>query len=150
MAQVDKVARDGISDADLAKAKKGILADHYHGLTTMRGRASDYGNGWLMTGNAEFGKRYLESIEKVTAADVRRVAALYLRPEGLTITSLDPVNDSKAKGKGNEDDDKMATHSDITRNELPNGLSVLVHEDSRLPLVSIVAAFRGGILAETE
>ena len=152
VAQVDKVARDGISDSDLAKAKKGILAEHYHGLTTMRGRASDYGNGWLMTGNAEFGKRYLESIEKVTAADVRRVAALYLRPEGLTITSLDPVNDSKAKGKvkGNDDDDKMVTHSDITRNELPNGLSVLVHEDSRLPLVSIVAAFRGGILAETE
>jgi len=147
LAQVDKVARDGISDAELAKAKKGLLADHYHGLTTMRGRASDYGNGWLMTGNAEFGKRYLESIEKVTAADVRRVAALYLKPEGLTITSLDPANESK--GNAEASGEKKVALADITKSELPNGLSVLVHEDSRLPLVSIVAAFRGGLLAES-
>ena len=147
LAQVDKVARDGVSDAELAKAKKGLLADHYHGLTTMRGRASDYGNGWLMTGNAEFGKRYLESIEKVTAADVRRVAALYLKPEGLTITSLDPANESK--GNADASSEKKEASSDITKKELTNGLSVLVHEDSRLPLVSIVAAFRGGLLAET-
>jgi len=147
LAQVDKVARDGVSDAELAKAKKGLLADHYHGLTTMRGRASDYGNGWLMTGNAEFGKRYLESIEKVTAADVRRVAALYLKPEGLTITSLDPANESK--GNADASSEKKEAASDIIKKELTNGLSVLVHEDSRLPLVSIVAAFRGGLLAET-
>jgi zinc protease len=147
LAQVDKVARDGISDAELAKAKKGLLADHYHGLTTMRGRASDYGNGWLMTGNAEFGKRYLESIEKVTAADVRRVAGLYLKPEGLTITSLDPANESK--GNAEASGEKKVPVADITKSELPNGLSVLVHEDSRLPLVSIVAAFRGGLLAES-
>ena len=76
MIQVERVARDGVTTEELAKAKKGLLSDHYHGLTTMRGRASDYGNGWLMTGNAEFGKRYLESIEKVTPEDVRRVAAL--------------------------------------------------------------------------
>jgi zinc protease len=147
LAQVDKVARGGVSDAALAKAKKGLLADHYHGLTTMRGRASDYGNGWLMTGNAEFGKRYLESIEKVTAADIRRVAALYLKPEGLTITSLDPSDESK--GHAEASGGKKVASSDITKKELTNGLSVLIHEDSRLPLVSIVAAFRGGLLAET-
>jgi len=147
LSQVDKVARGGVSDAQLAKAKKGLLADHYHGLTTMRGRASDYGNGWLMTGNAEFGKRYLESIEKVTAADIRRVAALYLKPEGLTITSLDPSDESK--GHAEASGGKKVASSDITKKELTNGLSVLIHEDSRLPLVSIVAAFRGGLLAET-
>lgn len=146
LTQIDKVAHDGISDSELSKAKKALLADHYHGLTTMRGRASDYGNGWLMTGNAEFGKRYLESIEKVTAADVRRVAARYLQPEGLTITSLDPIDQGKAKEK-DAGDQKVAA-SEITRSVLPNGLSVLVHEDNRLPLVSIVAAFRGGLLAE--
>ena len=145
LAQVGKVSRDGVTPAELAKAKKGLLSDHYHGLATMRGRASDYGNGWLMTGNAEYGKRYLESIEKVTPDDVRRVASLYLKPEGLTVTSLDPVSTTKESNVSAP----KAAESDVIKEVLPNGLRVLVHQDNRLPLVSIIAAFRGGLLAET-
>jgi zinc protease len=147
LAQIEKIARDGVTASELAKAKKGILSDHYHGLTTMRGRASDYGNGWLMTGNAEFGKRYLESIEKVTPEDIHRVASLYLKPEGLTVTSLDPIRSAKVT---DETKDKSApAEITITKEVLPNGLRVLIHQDNRLPLVSIIAAFRGGLLAET-
>lgn len=145
IAQVEKISRDGVSEAQLVKAKKGLLSDHYRGLATMRGRASDYGNGWLMTGTPEFGMHYLESIEKVTSADVRSVAARYLRPEGLILSSLDPVSGNAAAGMAA----KAPETSDIRRSELPNGLTVLVHEDQRLPLVSMIAAFRGGLLAET-
>ena len=145
LAQVAKVAREGISEAQLSKAKKGLLSEHYHGLTTMRGRASDYGNGWLVTGNPEFGHRYLESIDKVTSADVCRVAAEYLKPEGLIVTSLDPA-DARKSAEGEE---SKPADSGIVKSVLPNGLRVLVHEDNRLPLVSLVAAFRGGLLAES-
>ena len=143
--QVERIAKDGVTPDQLAKAKKGLLSDHYHGLITMRGRASDYGNGWLMTGNAEFGKRYLESIEKVNPEDVRRVASLYLKPEGLTVTSLDPINQAKS----GEDVAVKPVESAIQKEVLSNGLRVLIHQDNRLPLVSIIAAFRGGLLAET-
>jgi len=145
LAQVERVARRGITDSELAKAKKGLLSDHYHGLSTMRGRASDYGNGWLMAGNPEFGKHYLEAIENVTAADVKRVATLYLKPEGLTVTSLDPVaaaGDALPRAS-------QPKESDVRKEVLPNGLRVLVREDNRLPLVSITAVFRGGLLGET-
>jgi len=145
MAQVERVAREGVTPEELSKAKKGLLSDHYHGLTTMRGRASDYGNGWLMTGNAEFGKRYLESIEKVTPEDVRRVAALYLKPEGLTVTSLDPIAQAGIKTR----EESKSDTAEIKKEVLANGLRVLIHEDNRLPLVSIIAAFRGGLLSET-
>ena len=145
LAQVERMAGTGITDAELAKAKKGLLSDHYHGLTTMRGRASDYGNGWLMTGNAEFGKRYLEAIGKVTTEDVKRVAAKYLKPEGVTVTSLDPLSSEKASASAAA---KIAA-PEIKKYELQNGLRVLISEDQRLPIVSIVAAFRGGLLAET-
>jgi len=145
LTEVAKVARDGVTETQLAKAKKGLLADHYHGLATARGRASDYGNGWLMTGNAEFGRRYLEAIEKVTPADICRVASQYLRDEGLTVTSLDPV------GQENVSPNTVtaAVRGETTRTVLPNGLTVLVHPDDRLPLVSINALFRGGLLAES-
>jgi len=143
--QVEKVSRDGVSETQLEKAKKGILSEHYHGLSTMRGRASDYGNGWLVTGNAEFGKRYLEAIGKVTPADVKRVASEYLRPESLTVTSLDPADSAKIS----EAAASKPVEAETLKSVLPNGLTVLVHEDHRLPLVSINAAFRGGLLAET-
>ena len=146
IAQIAKVARDGIRDSQLTKAKKGILSEHYHGLSTMRGRASDYGEGWLMTGNPEYGQRYLEAIEKVTSDDIRRVAATYLTPEGLIVTSLDPLEGTKVSGGSAAG---KPAGSETVKSVLPNGLTVLVHEDDRLPLVSLVAAFRGGLLAET-
>ena len=145
LAQVAKVSRDGISDSQLQKAKKGILSEHYHGLSTMRGRASDYGNGWLVTGNAEYGTRYLESIQSVTSADVKRVAARYLNPESLTVSSLDPADSAKKADAKTT----APTASATVKSVLPNGLTVLVHQDDRLPLISINAAFRGGMLAET-
>ena len=145
LSEVGKVSRDGISDAQLEKAKKGLLAEHYQGLSTMRGRASDYGNGWLVTGNAEFGKRYLEAIGKVTTDDVKRVASLYLKTESLTVTSLDPIDPSR----NNEEAAPKPVGSETLKSVLTNGLTVLIHEDHRLPLVSINAVFRGGLLAET-
>ena len=144
--EVNRVVRDGVTEAELAKAKKGLLSDHYQSLTTMRGRASDYGNGWLMSGNPEFGIRYLESVQKVTSSEIHRVAALYLKPEGLTVTSLDPLKEDHA---GEETPSKSSSLSGVKKVELSNGLRVLLHEDHRLPLVSILAVFRGGLLAET-
>ena len=145
LAQVAKVARDGVTESQLEKARKGLLADHYHGLATARGRASDYGNGWLMTGNAEFGRRYLEAIEKVTPADIRRVASQYLREEGLTVTSLDPVGQDQGKSTQTP----CVRTGETSKTVLTNGLTVLIHPDDRLPLVSLSAVFRGGILTET-
>lgn len=142
---VATIARDGVTEAQLEKAKKGLLADHYHGLATVRGRASDYGGGWLMTGNAEFGRRYLDAIAKVTPSDIKRVAAIYLRDEGLTVSSLDPVG----KGGGEERPSSAPTQGETIKSLLPNGLTVLIHPDTRLPLVSVNAVFRGGLLLET-
>lgn len=145
LGEVAKVARDGVTDAQLSKAKKSLLSDHYHGLATARGRASDYGNGWLMTGNAEFGRRYLEAIEKVTPSDIRRVASQYLRDEGLTVTSLDPAS----KDQGSPSAAATTASGETSRSVLPNGLTVLIHPDDRLPLISINALFRGGLLMES-
>jgi zinc protease len=145
LSQVNQIAQNGVGESQLEKAKKGILSEHYQGLSTMRGRASDYGGGWLLTGNPEFGKRYLESIGKVSVQDVRKVASKYLTQEGLIVTSLDPSTPSGIK----ETAAIQPPAGDIQKSVLPNGLRVLVHRDDRLPLVSLTAVFRGGLLAES-
>ncbi len=44
---------------------------------------------------------------------------------------------------------KPVVAGEIQKFELANGLRLLVREDARLPLVSMTAVFRGGLLAET-
>ena len=39
---------------------------------------------------------------------------------------------------------------EVRKHVLPNGLTLLLREDPRLPLVSVLAAFRAGTLAETD
>ena len=142
---VDEIKQAGARAEELAKAKKIILSHHLGTLTTMRGQASDLGSNWLLTRNLNFSRDYLGAIQKVTLADIRRVAQQYLTSDNLTITSLDPKGSQSAKSEAA----KPISAGEIQKFELSNGLRVLVREDARLPLVSISAVFRSGLLAET-
>jgi zinc protease len=99
----------------------------------------------LLTRNLNFTRTYLESLQKVTADDVRRVATQYLSDENLTIVSLNP----KGTRTGKAETPPPLAAGEIQKIELSNGLRLLVREDPRLPLVAITVVFRGGLLAET-
>ncbi|MBX9742314.1 MAG: insulinase family protein [Chthoniobacterales bacterium] len=144
--EVEKVVQHGVTVAELEKAKKGILSDHLNGLATMRGKASDYGSSWLGTGNPNFGKEYLASIDRVTLQDIHRVATKYLVRDGLTMTSLDPKPSFSVKNQ--KESVSKTKQRDVQSFVLPNGLRLLIGEDHRLPLISMIAMFRGGLLAE--
>lgn len=142
---IDEVAASGVTADELAKAKKISVAHHLSALTTMRGQASDLGSNWFLTRNLSFTRDYLAAAQQVTGDDVRRVAAEYLTRDNLTITSLNPQDSLGAK----QETETRATAGEIRKLELANGLRLLVREDARLPLVSMTAVFRGGLLAET-
>ena len=80
----------------------------------------------------------------MTTADLQRVAQKYLRDDRLNVTSLNPIGSLTAPGAV----ETNAVKSEVEKFVLPNGLRLLVREDPRLPLVSIYAGFRGGLLAE--
>ena len=142
---IDEVKKAGITANELTKAKKISLSHQLDALTTMRGQASDIGSNWLLTRNLNFSRDYLAAVQKVTLDDVRRVAAKYLTDDNLTVVSLNP----KGTFAGKDEAPKVAEAGQIQKFELSNGLRLLVREDPRLPLVSMVAVFRGGLLAET-
>ena len=141
-----EVGRDGLTPAELAKAKRVLLSNQLNSLVTMRGQASDLGSNWLLTGNLDFSRDYLESVQAVEAEDIARVIRVYLRPQDRTTATLDPVAD-KAAVSGGAAVEKQA--GSIQRFELSSGLRLLVREDARLPLVYLDVVFRGGLLAET-
>ncbi len=142
---VEEVCRDGVSEAELSKAKRVLLNNQLNALVTMRGQASDLGSNWLLTGNLDFSRDYLQAIQAVTAEDLSRVAEFYLCEHKCTLATLDPL------GAAALADDVVAPREAgaIQRFVLPNGLRLLIREDDRLPLVYMDAVFRGGLLAET-
>ena len=142
---VDEIKQTGVMVDELTKAKKISLSHHLGALTTMRGQASDLGSSWFLTRNLNFSRDYLEAVQKVTLEDIRRVTQKYLTDENLTIVSLNPKGSLTTGAKMA----KPVVAGEIQKFELANGLRILVREDARLPLVSMTAVFRGGLLAET-
>lgn len=142
---MDDLKKQGVTAEELAKAKKQTVSSHLHQLTTMRGKASDLGSNWLMTRNLNFSSDYLDQIQRVTPQDIQRVLGKYFGDQNLTIISLNPPG-SLAK---HEKESPAVSAGEIQKFELPNGLRLLVREDPRLPLVSMVAVFKAGLLAET-
>jgi zinc protease len=145
LALLDEVRTRGVSDAELDKARKATLSHQLAQLTTMRGKASDLGSNFSLTRNLRFSHDYLEALQRVTAADVTRVLETYCREGNLSVTSLNPAGSLARATRVHV----AASVGEIQRFELSNGLRLLVREDSRLPLVSVAAAFNAGLLAET-
>ena len=145
LALMEEVKANGVTEAELAKARRQFLSHQLGALTTMRGKATDIGSNWLYARSLRFTHDYLEAAQRTTAEDIRRVAREYFHESNLCVSSLNPPGTlaSSAQKKN------AASTADIESFTLANGLRLLVREDRRLPLVSIVATFRGGLLAET-
>lgn len=142
---IQDVQEKGVSAKDLERARKSFLSGQLAALETARGKASDLASNWFLTRNLDFSREYLKRIASLTSDDLKNVARKYLTESRLNVTSLNPPGSLAANTKK----DEQAAKREIRKFTLENGLRVLVCEDSRLPLVSIVAAFRGGLLAET-
>ncbi len=145
LSMLAEIRADGISAAELEKARRKALSQQLSAVTTMRGRASDLGSNWLLTCNLDFSRDYLAAIQRVTVADITRVVATYCTAANLTVTSLNPIGSLTATNE------KITTSvaGEIQKFELSNGLRLLVREDARLPLVSIGVSFKSGLLVET-
>jgi len=140
-----EVKSHGVTAAEIEKAKRRALGSFLGSLTTMRGKAGDLGSNWLLARNLNFSNEYLTAVERVTAADIQRVLDTYFHDDNLTVSSLNPVGSLKPAAA----EKPAPAAGEIQKFVLPNGLRLLVREDSRLPLVSMLTAFKAGILAET-
>ena len=145
LALIAEVQANGVTVAELEKARRQFLSHQISALTTMRGKASDLGTNWLYARSLTFTHDYLAAAQHVTPDDLRRVAREYFTTKNLTISSLNP----KGAPASNVARDSVSVLGDTKMFTLKNGLRLLVREDARLPLVSMVATFQAGLLAET-
>ena len=144
LAEVEQV-KTTVTSTEVRKAVKQFISANLSNRKTMEGQAQNLGGNWLAAGDLNFSERYLAAVKKVTASDVQRVAREYLTAENRTLYALLPNGSAPKPAATMETNHESA----IQKILLPNGLTLLVKEDHRLPFVEFRAMFQGGVLTET-
>lgn len=80
-----------IDAAEVSKARNQLLARHYRERTTIAGKANLIGRTEVFYGDWKRLNTFTEELERVTPADVQRVASGYLRPANRTTGVLIPT-----------------------------------------------------------
>jgi zinc protease len=88
--ELDKVAAKPITADELRKAKNQVLSSFVFGLDSPLGLAEQIGQSWILTGDPGQFLTDVDAIERVTAADVSRVARTYLTAARATVVVVPP------------------------------------------------------------
>jgi zinc protease len=88
--EIGRLIRDGIQDDELNKARNLILVDFYRGIRTIANKANVIGRFEVYMGDHRRLNSWAGEMQKVTAADVQRVAKQYLTARNRTVATLEP------------------------------------------------------------
>ena len=147
MDEIDKVRWGTVSDEEVETAKRMVVSDYIFSLETVESQASDITSNYLLTGNWDFSRRYVDGIQMVTKYDLQRAADKYLRSGNLTSVMLVPTVSKEVQKK---DEPQPSKDEVIKEATLINGVKVIVREAHNVPTLSITVAMSGGLAAENE
>jgi zinc protease len=179
-AQVAMVRDKPVTAAELAEAKAGLVADAVRGRESIDDRAFALGYALETEGDAARANTAIADLQKVTAADVMRVAKKYL-PDNLRVVvrylpeSARPAGEKEAAPKPQTIASQKYTGPVFqlapegqrapmpavgpalsptlptpVEKVLPNGLRVIVAHSSTLPLVTADLTVRGGASSDPQ
>ncbi|PHY61800.1 M16 family metallopeptidase [Shewanella xiamenensis] len=86
--QIDAIATHGVSQQELDKVKNIKLMDFYRAMETINGKANTIGTYEMYFGSYDKLFNAPEAYNKVTPADIQRVAQTYLRKSNRTVAVL--------------------------------------------------------------
>ena len=144
--EISRMARDGVTAEELARAKRQQQVDHIRANQTAEQQAATMARDYLSTGDAHFSDHYVANMQEVTAQDVQAMVAKYFLPEKQIslVVAAEPLAqaDEAASAAVSEDKVKLV--------KLDNGLRVLIKRNPAVPLVNVQLYVMGGLLAETD
>lgn len=89
-AQIARVARDGVSEAELRRVKTQWKASQIYKRDSVMAQAQELGGNWIEGLPLDAGDRLITRLEAVSAGDVQAVAAKYFGDDQLTVGVLVP------------------------------------------------------------
>ena len=90
--ELAKLGKKPPAAAEVSRAKAQILSSFVFGMDNPAGLAEQLGQAWILTGDPATLAGELDAIDRVTAADVARVASTYLVPAKATVVVVPPVS----------------------------------------------------------
>jgi zinc protease len=173
-AVLDEILRLGLEEVgaqELAKARTMLESDRIYDKETVQGYARKLGFFAAIAGDISFEEKYFERLQKITAADLKRVAASYLRVSNLTAFAQVPearadrqqdkadktaaklkavvvAAESRAATRHSRAAATPVTADKVVRHVFPSGLKLLVMRDSSVPIVAVRATWVGGLRYE--
>jgi zinc protease len=171
--EIDKLQTQPITAAELERAKTGMRASYILGNRDVGSQASQIGFNQTVAKDYRYSDRYLNAVDQVTSADVKRVAKQYLQRDRRVVGYFEPsvitagadTNPSSAhsseafKPSSPVDPSEVAKYlpeSALVANAgvppavqpdkftLPNGLKVLLLSDLSTPTVTLVGEINAG------
>ncbi len=94
-AELERVAREGLTERELQKAKNNLRADHLRELATNSGRAHALGHYESLLGSWRDGLALPSVYAATTNEQVKQVAAKYFLPERRSVVTLIPSAEGK-------------------------------------------------------
>jgi zinc protease len=85
---LQRVINEGVSEAELTKAKNLVLADHWRGLATINGKARALGTFEVFHGDYEKLFALPDTVESITTEDISSVAGTVFRVNNMTVGVL--------------------------------------------------------------
>lgn len=121
----EKFEKDGFTDEDLIRIKAGYETRFYNSFASVQGKAFQFAEYTMNTGDPEYYKKDLAALQSVTIADVKSAYNKYIKGKNFVETSLVPkgqlnliVEGSKNSGITEEDVTKAAqVKADTTKEE---------------------------------
>ncbi|MFM2111423.1 MAG: hypothetical protein RLZZ271_83, partial [Pseudomonadota bacterium] len=89
--QVARVARDGVSEAELRRVKAQWVSGEIYKLDSVFSQARELGTYWTLGLPLDTGERLIARLKTITAAQVQAVAAKYFGDDALTVGTLVPL-----------------------------------------------------------
>lgn len=158
--EISRLESSPPSTDELERAKRNLASAFIYQKETVQGEGRQLGYFETVLGDVAYEQTYLHQLNRVTVADVVRVARHYLTSQNLTIALMLPEKEAVGVTADALEGAVRKTATSPARSEaeemsaktmkyvLPNGITLLVRENRRLPLVSMQAAFLGGVRVE--
>jgi zinc protease len=89
-AEVTKVARDGVNEAELNRVKTQWVASEVYKLDSVMNQARELGGDWVQGLPLDAGERLIQRLRGISAEQVKAVAARYFGDDQLTVGILRP------------------------------------------------------------
>lgn len=171
---VQEVAREAlalgaveVSASELQRAKTLIESDAVYQKETVQGQARKLGFYQSVARTLAFEEEYNRRIREVTPAQLRQVAARYLRPQHMSISVVTPraaaVRDERdltarltrtverVQAEVAQGATPLTQRGDaVVKITLPGGTRLMVIPDDTVPLVAMRAVWQGGLRHETD